>query len=341
MALFAFAWVLFAFNYYNPDFYQYEAIYQLGAYGSNSRMEAGFMLVIRMANKLGLSFLQFKAIIAFVGLAVIFSCFKTYVSPSYVVSIAYIIYPFLFDLIQIRMFIVVTIILYSFRFLRCFSIPNACKFILCVFIATSFQTSAIFYLSLLLAYIKNKRKILTISLLLAAVEVILFNNIVVEYLFRKFAFIGENFASGMRYVSFAKSFERLMWIYFIIYAFTLAVNFVLCDRQCDEASDFSTYNELLTKILYISIIAIPLMKLGSSFGRFYRVLLPGVYCSVSSSVDNKEGMPTRNRILKVIYLLALSSLFFYSHIYTGSNDTYNKVLLSVLENNFLINFFRP
>lgn len=334
--LFAFAWAIFAFNYSNPDFYQYESIYDLGAIGVNGRIEFGFLLLVRLANICGLSFMQFRAVIALIGITVLFSCIRQYVANPAIVYLAYILYPFLFDLIQLRMFIVMVIVVFATRYLVNFSPGNLTKYVICILTATSFHSTAIFFIILVCTYIESERCVFCISIITALAELLLFNQFVVTRLIKLFSFVSANLASGSRYVTFAKPFERLMWLYFAIVFLTIVVVLVMREK---EATDINDYESVLVKILYISIVAVPLMKLGSSFGRFFRVLLPLVYCAIASSGVVKEGLVSRKNCIKLTYLVLLALLLFYAHIYTGSNDTYNRVLMAVIKNNYVFELF--
>ena len=330
------AWILFALNYDNPDYLEYKAMYENGAFGINSRIEVGYVSIMRISKILGLSFVQFRAMIAGLCLTVMLACFSQYSGRGNTAFFAYMMYPFLFDVIQIRMFIVTTIVLFAIRYLDSFSVANALKYTFCILFATTIQVTAFLFLVLMLAYVTDCKESLKISALLSVTGVVLLNSHTVELAFRLLSFLGSNFVLGSRYATFDPAFKRLMWVYYIISAtIILTINiFKYCSSE--DITNRRIQQNLLYKLTYLSLLMVPLIQLGSSFGRFYRIMLPIIYCALSCNcAERSETMTTKN-LIRVTCLFSIAALLFYAHIYTGSGDTYHRVLLGVVENNYLL-----
>lgn len=337
--LFTIAWIIFALNYFNPDFSVYKNVYDYGASGINTRIEFGYLLFTSIAKFIGLSFVQFRALLSFLGFAIIYSCLNEYTNQTTIIVLAYILYPFLFEAIQIRMFIVSVIILYSIRYLTDLSKTNLIRFLICIALATSFHTSAIFYIILLLAYVNNERNVLFLSIIITAVELVLFNQSFLQRVISTLGFLGENLSLGMRYVSFNDSSKRLMLIYFVLEVISLFVLLICQDKEDNDSlyADNDIYIDIgyrtcLNKCMYITLTMIPLIEIGSSWGRVFRSSLIIIYAAIANYPIREIG--TIAKYIKVLYIVGLSFLLFYAHVLTGSNNTYENVFRAMIENNY-------
>lgn len=335
------AWLIFAFNYDNPDFENYRAMYEYGAVEIDSRIEIGYRTITALSRDIGLSFTAFRAVLAAVCFCVIKKTIEKYIQNTTLIIMSYMLYPFLFEAIQIRMFIVSVIIFFSIRYLKEANRKNVISFFACVLFAVSFQVSAVFFVFMAIAYVKSEKRVLIASLLITGAEIYIFNQSFIQTMISTLGFLGENFSLGMRYVTFDDSYGRLMWLYLLLDMITIFVVSILNHKYSSETAlneHKNNYTNILVKCLYISLITIPLMEIGSSWGRVFRSLLLVIYCAIVSCplIYLKNDV---NMLLKKIYLLAFSSVLFYSHILTGSNDTFTRVFCSMIENNYIYDLF--
>lgn len=162
-ALFYIIWLLLLLllggNTENPDRIAYVNSYEQTTFGVfESSFEYGFQILCQIGTVLDLSYEQFIFVIAFIGLTLIASTIKLFTSNSAYALVLYSIYPFILDVVQIRNFLAMSIIIYGSRYILTYK-KEYIKYILCVIIASSVHISALFYFSGLAVAVKNTRKI--------------------------------------------------------------------------------------------------------------------------------------------------------------------------------------
>jgi hypothetical protein len=152
--------ILFGGNTLNPDYQSYIMNY-MWATGDTSVWnvkfsEVGYTLLVNLFAKTGLSYNIFLFFIATIGIILINKTVKLYISNTNAFYIFYAFYPFLLDIVQIRNFIILSILVYSIRYLTENIKYGKSKFVILIFIASLFQMTALVYLPLVL--IKNKKQ---------------------------------------------------------------------------------------------------------------------------------------------------------------------------------------
>lgn len=336
-------WLCFGFNTANPDYLTYESIYY--AQGGPT-LEFGFTSLCKIFNLLGFSFLTFRAAVALIGLLIIIKCIYDYTSSPVFTFFAYILYPFLFDVVQIRFFLAEVIILYSLRFLKEFNRKNLICFTFSLFLAISMHSISIAYCALYIAYFKHIKTVSKVSVALTTLLIVV-RILGLSYfalMIRSMSFMGENFVTGAAYLNNMGTTYRLMIIYLLIDILML----ILYYHSHRDISAAGSYREQIAchtglqmsfevsiKLILISMIFTPLFAYGSSFGRLFRGMLILLYCI------GLNGHAIQGRILKVrsiipkVYVACLSVVLFYAHIVTGDSDVFNRVLKMVLDNNLL------
>lgn len=160
-------------NTYNADMNLYIINYENILESSyKGEFEIGYQLLAKISANLGLSYRQFLLIISILGLGLISSTIKLFTHRiSYVLGL-YFIYPFIWDVVQIRNFLAMSIIIYGMRYLISEN-KNYYKYIVCVLIASTVHMSSLFYLFLVLVKINNIRK-LSIGLIFTVIISIFF-----------------------------------------------------------------------------------------------------------------------------------------------------------------------
>lgn len=165
--------ILFAGSTGNADQLAYMNNYTNILYGmSDSSFEYGYQLLCKVCLILGMSYNQFLFIIAFTGLTLIASTIKLYTSNIAYVLALYFIYPFVWDTIQIRNFLAMSIIIYGSRFIISYK-KEYIKYFICVIIASLMHVTALFYISALLVVFKNTKKMLNIVSITACASILL------------------------------------------------------------------------------------------------------------------------------------------------------------------------
>lgn len=129
------------------DFEAYEHVYNyIGAGNLYLNTGYGWWILCRIGNILQLNYAQFKFIILVVGLVLIWSTIWHFKLNDNLIMSTYIIYPAITDLIQIRFFLAISIVIFFLRFLIKNSSWNYMIYIIGVVLAAQIHTSAYFYL---------------------------------------------------------------------------------------------------------------------------------------------------------------------------------------------------
>lgn len=338
ITLFLTAWIIFGFNTYNADYSAYEAVYYNSSL--NVDYEIGYIIFSQIVSALGINFQGFRVLYGLIALVILFKSLYDYAGNMGVLA-AYLLYPFLFDVTQVRIFMAEAIVIFSIRFLKEKNKKNVRNFIICIVIAMTFHTTAIVYFALALAYIKDTKKVLRISCIVVAfLLVINFGaNQLLYVLISALSFLGTNWVNGLGYITFWSNLRTQMLLY-------LAIGIMIClvdyfkDKLC-ETYKLEKNSILLRKVLYVSMMYIPLIGFGPSFGRMFRCMLPVLYCTMAQGKIVRGWKLNVLNFACLLVAVALAALLFYSHIITGDQDTYNRVFRAILNNNQIFSFYIP
>ncbi len=273
--------ILFAGNTHNPDFYNYLENYnQKKAVIFNNQFEFGFQQLNRLCYTLGLSYNQFLLLVTIIGYSLINSTISLFTKNKLYVYTLYFVYPFLFDVVQIRNFLAMSVIIYGSRYIITYQ-KNYIKFIIYIFIAASFHITSYFYLLILLIQIKNN-KILFISIVSFTIIGILFLPIFEQLL--------QSFLPNVKIIKYFHSNTSIITKLGIIIYFGFSLVLVFTAKKkvewTDKNSSFPNENNLLThddntgtnkldveaiyKINIICLFSIFLVVTNLSFFRLYR-----------------------------------------------------------------------
>ena len=152
-----FAWLIVGLNNNGPDYDNYVWRYEqndswLGVVLGPST-DYGFSLLCFLGNQLNLSFIGFKTVLAGISYLLIFSFLAKLDKNSSLVASCYLLSFFLIDVIQIRNFFAMSVLIFGFRFLlepgR--RTKNIIFYIVCSLIAASIHVSMVFSLLFLLS----------------------------------------------------------------------------------------------------------------------------------------------------------------------------------------------
>uniref|UniRef100_UPI004055F417 EpsG family protein n=1 Tax=Agathobacter sp. TaxID=2021311 RepID=UPI004055F417 len=145
--LFLYAWIMFGFNINNPDYWSYRIAYEGFSFTAD---EPVFILLCNFFRWLHIDYQIFVIIISFVGLILIAKTIMDFSPYPNIVFCLYLIYPFCIDVVQIRSFFAVSLVIYAIRFIINYRLNHEKKniflFIIFIILATGFHYSAILYL---------------------------------------------------------------------------------------------------------------------------------------------------------------------------------------------------
>lgn len=180
LILFIFAWILFGLNYSNADYSNYEGAYNDIKYGrQNDYFEIGFFILIKLSAALGISYQGFLIIISAICL-IIFAKALGHLTDNVILSFSvYLIYPFIFDIVQYRNFLAFAFVLYGLHYLldnKSKALKNVIKYFLFVFLGALFHLSVVIYALFFLVIIKKTQVLALVTGIMFAALIFLINN---------------------------------------------------------------------------------------------------------------------------------------------------------------------
>lgn len=288
--IFLFAWILLGWNYDNPDIDNYVWNYEVsdtwfGAFVETNSVEPGYSLLCYVGNLLGFSFMTFKQILAAIAYAMI-TLFVFRVGKNYaLIASCYLVSFFLMDVIQLRNFFAMAVLLFGFRYLLK---PNmekmdAVKYIICAIVATSIHVSMVFSLVLVLARRPIKR-IFVLAL------------IVVVFLLKASIFGFFSTTLDTEKVTIYEGLSSLQGGLFSSFIFCANAIFIVWvyNKYCkkNRIGIAGSFPEILTvkNINLLLLILIPFLFDNASFSRLLKDVLIVNYAFLAINLKGKEKM---------------------------------------------------
>lgn len=124
--------------------------------------EIGFLGLVKLSVFFDLSYNQFLLIISFLALSLIYVTIKQYTNNVQYILSLYFIYPFLLDIVQVRHFLAMSIVVYSMNYLEK---GKNFRYIIGILMAFSIQFSSIVFLPFLIIQKMKIRQIWIISII--------------------------------------------------------------------------------------------------------------------------------------------------------------------------------
>lgn len=331
-------WVLFGWNNNNPDYVNYFRSYNVIYFSDGLTLtgrDIGFKLLMNISSLIGLDYKGFLIITSIVGILLIHSTVKKYSTNSSFVYLLYFIYPFFLDVVQVRNFLMMAIIIYSIRFLLQDSKYSNLKYFLFNIVAVLMHSAAILYLPLLFIKKNNKNNLLK--------GVVLFS-----FLFSIIIFLNGNeipfikdimrlFIDNQYIISwFDKKTEYgflLFWgMHFLSFFMIRASrNLVLTNSDILDPIHIKFVN-ITYWVFVIGFIWFPFYMVSIEFTRLMRNLFLLNY--ISFTITNKALSQSRieSKVIYNTFVFAYTLCFFIIQIYSPH---FEDVFVKILENNYL------
>lgn len=300
--------IMMCFNMGGPDIEPYYQMYK--AYSKNM---VSFLtpeslyhnLIYLFYNGLGFDFYQFTMITSMVGMLILaFVIVRNSTCPAMVFSFI-MIYPGFDLVIQIRNFLGVSFLLLGMHFLLNSNKYKIFKYTISILISIGFHSVFFIYLIMPLFFTFNTRffRGLMSLYLLSASLIIYFTPIIMYYIMpaSKFDLYFNN--DGFH---FSRSlFFVMLHVLFIFISFgSVNNNINLKDNR-----------DLVKKLFYFSLLAIPLYFFDSTFFRVYRNLLPFMYMFVfynRTLYYFNNGLIIDKKVLYLLILILTYSMLIYT-----------------------------
>lgn len=330
--LFTWMWILFAFNHANADFRMYRSIYN-GTL-SVSSMEYGFVLLCKIFRNLGFNYNMFLALYSFVGLTLIKKTIFKYSKNISLALALYFIFPFVFDVIQIRNFMAFAIVIYSLKYLLDEKEKNLKKYILLVLLASTFHTFSIIALAFMFLNKFNSSKSILISfLVITGIVIILRNGLLVDILSKvlnsdKVAayFIDSRYMPGLKTSLFSIAICLLMYI----------ISYLIYKKNKNS------FSSLTYQIFIFILILIPLLFYNATIMRFPRAMLILLYIGFSNNIRNRtrENKYTYNKKNMFVSLLFVILITLWVDTFIISIHNQKSTVYPVLRDNYFVEIFK-
>jgi len=153
--------VIFCGNNENPDYvgykFKYDSIKNHNATDFIfSDPYIGFNILQFISHAIGLNYQEFLFIVALLGYALIIDTLHYFHANMSYVLLLYLFYPFFYDVIQIKNFLAMSIVIYSIRYLLDNTKLATLKYVVLIIVASLFHIVSVSYLLLLLTKLKKK-----------------------------------------------------------------------------------------------------------------------------------------------------------------------------------------
>jgi hypothetical protein len=347
--LIVFLWILYWGNLQNPDYFNYLRSYNNAKYIDELNLsifflEYGFIILQRLISYFNIDYTGFLMIISAIGLILIYITVTRFTKNTNYVFLLYFFMPFFLDVVQIRNFLAMSIMIFSIRFLFNGRKVDKIKFIITILFAASIHLSAIVYLPMIFICKSNKKNIvksIVIVSILFSLIILINNNIII---------IMGNLIYNIVHTRQIKYWFEVQTRYGYLLFFgiqlmnflmiSIAKNIVLRNQKyslkfqnslaCEENEKYK-FVELAYWINVYAFAFFPLYILATIFTRLMRNLLILNYIAFSLTNESFKKDDSKRILFNlkvVIYVLIL----FLIDLYITRKDT---VLITILENNLI------
>ncbi|MEZ8967579.1 EpsG family protein [Vibrio breoganii] len=319
--------VLSAFNYSNPDYENYnllfESVQNKGVGFITSQI--GLVWLMKFASFGGSGYHFVLSIIFFIGLLILVSTFELSNYQRLLFLSLYIIYPFFLDLIQIKHFMSMCLFVLAIHWLY---YGNTKLSLLALIAGSFFHYVALYFVPFVIVYKMNIKwtKFLFLSLLVLLVNILFVQTGMVQKIL--------TIIFGLRIQAYLDGQVRGVFFVYLIYFMSVfsLVLFVSIGKMRNLK-----LKRLFDLVFYLNVFAvqtIPFCMMNISFFRIYRfVLVVNVFYILSALVSHSLS----NRIIVFLAMFSLNLVMFY-FTFGASFDT---TVYSIFKNNLLWDVLRP
>lgn len=344
-------WVLLSFcnNTDRPDYQNYvKGYYKFGNEQgiSMKNSEIGYKLLSKLLYHINLDFEQALAVMMLIVIVLLAVSIPKYTELISFVSSLFMLYPLVMSAIQIRNTFVMAIIVFGVRFLLEGKKWSFVKFGICVAIATTFQTTAIIYLVLLLIPFVSRKNIkyfavvfLGLMFFLPKIDIPLLRSLFGEGRYEAKIFWVKNTATEM---IFAGGWQLSCVLLLVFLQYIVQKNI----KEIQEDQYYFRVNDTFIKINIILLMIIPLYQIDFSTERLFRNTIILNYIMVGNTMQFLKGKEKKAQIVTLgsLFLWYIFSTVFFGGVYADNWNTTTYGYLwenDVLQNpsNYILGWF--
>lgn len=331
--LFVLMWILFGWNTGNADFENY-----LGMYESDysdlkiNSLDFGYFYLNQMFGELGYTFMQFRAVLSFFGLSVLFLFIAKWSSSPFISTLIYLIAVFSIDAVQVRNFCGYVIVLFALKFLIDGSTKGRIIYSFFVLISATFHIVMLFYL--IFNFIDPIKKLKPKNHILISIGLLIIGTPVLQYIFSAL-----NIDDNGKIENYLEVFS---YPALIISVMVLLVNYVVVNYfvnknsvEIKSGSPLTLVSQVnFTNVVYnintLFFYLIPLFPIDMTFLRLYRNLFVLNIIFIFNTLKQLDGQITiKDRVILLAYVIIAFGGFIW--IYKEST------LFAILTNNSFFN----
>lgn len=323
---FVYFWILMGLNTNTPDYSSYERYY---LYTSQVNVEGGFALLCNLFRYLGLTYPQFRMIFAAIYSFFTVVTAKRLTSHINYVLAMFLLMPFVINVSGIRYALAAMIVCYGIPYLISKYKNGNLKYIICVVIASTIHTSALFYLFFLFA----KRRYKNFQFFLIAVAVFFGGILTRTSILLNFAIRYIPNARLIKWLSLTNSETGhlnskgfILNVFFVV-AFPILMSIITkyllgtqkggLIQDISEAEDLRSQKLILYKNISIyGLLTIPGYLISSEYQRFLFGVLIVYYSTFAEFKYTRLNIERSNKIIyrisSVVLVILLLALYIYS-----------------------------
>lgn len=348
---FLFFWIMFWGNTDNADFTNYINHYNNVLNIKEVNSEVGYYLITSCFARMGFSYHQFIAIITLICYGLIFSTIKEYTENYNYVFLFYIIHLFIFDIIQIRNFMMMSIFIFAIKYLEKNTFRGSITYFILICIATTIHKTGVVYFIALLIKPNNKNTMIkflaVFSILLTVItyinggEIPLISNLLSDMLEPTVQSTYLTVSVPLRYLLFLFFLQIMNFITVFLSRNIFSKKYsCILEKNINQHSEdkYNKINRLEKKYKFIDIvfwlniiafIFLPLYIESINFYRLMRNLNILNFMVMSICSDSFSSKNIKKIIFNIIALICILSWFMYDLSFSFSH------FQRVFENNLI------
>ena len=337
--IFTLTWLFISFSSGNADYDSYKLAYDsLSEYS-----DIGYSILVSIFHYLGIKYQIFLSFFSLVALSLLSSTIKKFTDKPIWVFALYIIFPFFFDIVQIRNFMALSIMIFALRYLVEFSWKNFSLYILSIAVASTFHTVALVYILFVICYMEHYKTVANISVWLAVI-----GSIMVSFLSRLVqnpliaSFISSFNPRILYYISDISLDNNTILLYVLYVLIPCFLSYRLYYKYEKKQEQYNTtftndrFFTMLSKVCILSLAFIPIIIIDPTLFRVFRNVIVCFYLLFYSNLYF-EGRISGVKIIFYRIAITTYSVLSFVNFLLLDEKMYNSVTHPNLYNNLFFN----
>ena len=326
-------------NTENPDTIVYENMYNRETFFSK---DVGFGLVIWIFKYFKIPYIYLKLAVAAIGLILINKTVEKYVNDSKLYYVLYFIYPFVFDVVQVRNFLAMSIFIYAIPCLLDNSKKANVKYILLILLASSMQKTALVYIPI--AFIKNlsfnKRKNLFLNIVIITSIVIgICRPLLYNFTEMLMAYLSDALTGLEKQLDIITNWGWILdWsVQFCNFILIKLVKDKISNEEGEHKKEISEKVKLIECVFVINYYLfafLPLYVITPTFNRIMRNILPLNFLCYNIFIENIISKKSKV-LFTYITVIYTCFMFFIYIVYSG--PYWDTILKMIFTHNWIFN----